>query len=772
MTRNRARSLVASTMVGGLAAAALAVAGPTAPAHAAPVEIQILATNDFHGRLTNNTSNAEAGAAVLAGAVKQLRGENPNTVFAAAGDLIGASTFESFIQKDKPTIDALNEAGLEVSAVGNHELDQGYQDLVDRVMAPYDADTNPLGGAAWEYIAANIEEPDGADEIAETWTVEFGDVEVGFVGAVTEDLPSLVSPAGIAGLTVTDIVDATNEAAAQLTADGADVVVMLVHEGSSSTNCASPSFTDPTTVWGNIVNNVSAEVDAIVSGHTHLAYNCTIADRPVVSAGQYGTNLNQLLFTVEGTTGEVTEVEQNILALETANVANYPADAATTAIVEAAVDDADELGAVELGEIAAPINRAQVTAVNDQGQTVRIENRGGESTAGNLVAEVQRWATEAPESGAAEIAFMNPGGIRADMTGPAVTYKQAATVQSFANTLVNMDLTGAQIETVLEQQWQRTAADAVPTRSFLRLGVSEGFSYTYTERPDPAHEGFTLGEVTGMWLDGQPIDPAATYSVTANSFLASGGDNFHEFANGTGKADTGKVDLAAMVDYMAEFASETPLAVPYEQRAVEVTFPDGAPETYPSGGTVEFDLASLSMSTEADAVDEEVAVSVDGTELGTFPVETVVTDVLFQDDTGTASVSVDLPADLAGGDHDLLVTGATTGTEVVVPISVEAPAPPEKVTPTLVVKRPDTVKVGTRRTVTVKVVAAGITATGKVTFKIAGTTKSVTLRDGKASFLLPAFKKPGKRELSIAYSGNDELKRVKKVVTIRVVRRR
>ena len=127
-----------------------------APAYAAPTEIQILATNDFHGRILNNTTNGEAGAAVLAGAVEQLRASNPNTVFAAAGDLIGASTFESFIQHDKPTIDALNAAGLEVSAVGNHELDQGYDDLVNRVMAPYDATTNPYGGAQWQYIAANL----------------------------------------------------------------------------------------------------------------------------------------------------------------------------------------------------------------------------------------------------------------------------------------------------------------------------------------------------------------------------------------------------------------------------------------------------------------------------------------------------------------------------------------------------------------------------------------------------------------------------------------
>ncbi len=217
-------------------------------------DVQILGTNDFHGRLLPdglpstsdcNTAGVGCPAALLSGAVKELRGENPNTVFAAAGDLIGASTFESFIQNDEPTIDALNEAGLEVSAAGNHEFDQGYEDLVGRVQ----------DSADWEYIAANVDEPEGRDDLAETWTKEFDGITVGFVGAVTEELPSLVSPAGIEGVTVTDIVDATNAAAADLKAGGADLVVLLVHEGSPSTACDNVNFTDP----GNGVGQHHAE---------------------------------------------------------------------------------------------------------------------------------------------------------------------------------------------------------------------------------------------------------------------------------------------------------------------------------------------------------------------------------------------------------------------------------------------------------------------------------------------------------------------------------
>ncbi|MDQ4051531.1 MAG: bifunctional metallophosphatase/5'-nucleotidase [Actinomycetota bacterium] len=659
---------LAPSLTVALVASPLAVLALASPAHAATTDIQILATNDFHGRLLPN--GAEGGAAVLSGAVKELRAQNPNTVFTAAGDLIGASTFESFIAHDEPTIDVLNEAGLEVSAAGNHEFDQGYADLVGRVQ----------DRANWEYIAANIIEPAGADELAESWVKDFGDVEVGFVGAVTEDLPSLVSPAGIAGVTVTDIVDATNAEATTLKANGADVIVLLVHEGAPGTSEA--SATDPTNAFGAIVNGVSPDVDAIVSGHTHLAYNHSVpvpawategravTERPVVSAGQYGSFLNQVVFTVDTATGDVAAKTQAILPMvgpdpdgsgPAVGPALYPADPATKTIVDAAVANAEVLGSQPLGEVAGAFNRAKLA----NGTT---ENRGGESTLGNLVAEVQQWATETPEAGTSQIAFMNPGGLRGDMTGTGtgafprtLTYKQAASVQPFANTLVNMDLTGAQIKEALEQQWQRDAAGNVPTRAFLRLGASEGFTYTY----DPSlAEG---SRITGMWLQGAAIDPAATYSVTVNSFLASGGDNFRAFAGGTDKKDTGKVDLQAMVDYMAAFAADTPLPVDSTQRAVGVSFRP-VPDSDPRGRTVSFDLSSLSFTSPSDVRDQQVSVSLGNKVLGVFPVTTVIQAALPGfDESGTSSVKVRLPASTPLHKAVLTVTGLTTGTKVTVP---------------------------------------------------------------------------------------------------------
>ena len=727
-----------------------------------PEEIQVLGTNDFHGRLN--------AAPKLAGAVKQLRGQNPQTVFAAAGDLIGATEFASFIQQDKPTIDVMNEAGLEVSAVGNHEFDQGYDDLVNRVMNP----DHERGGAAWEYLGANVKFKDGGgDALDATWIRDFGDVQVGFVGAVTEDLPSLVNGEGIEDITVTDIVDETNAAAVDLKNDGADVVVLLVHEGASSTEYA--SAVNPDSPFGHIVNNVSADVDAIVSGHTHLAYNHSVPvpewqadperlvkERPVVSAGQYGTNLNKLNFTVDAATGQVLAKTQSVVALP----GSFPADPDTQAIVDKANADAAELGSVELGEIEAPFYKAKFA----NGTT---DNRGGESTLGNLVAEVQRWATSS------QIAFMNPGGLRADMVGTVteegrkVTYKQAADVQSFANTLVNMDMTGETIRMVLEQQWQNLPNGSVPSRPFLRLGASEGFEYTY-DRTLPEDS-----RITGMWLDGEPIVADQVYSVTANSFLATGtGDNFFAFADATNKRDTGKVDLQAMVDYMAEFANtaegDEPLPVDYAQRAVGVAFPESAPDAYLPGESVEFELSSLSMSAPGDLQDTEVSVSLGDELLGTFPVTTTLAapaDANSNDEVGTASVSVVLPEDVDPGAAVLAVSGATTGTSVPVTVTVADTA---KATPTIESSHSPrkVVRKQTRALLSVNVFAGDIVGTGTVTFKFAGNVLAEKTLDetGAASVRLPRFAQAGDKQIRIIYSGDDQLEAGTKIHTVRVVR--
>jgi len=769
------RRIALATSLTGLVAAPLAVVTAAAPAHAAPVEIQILGTNDFHGRLLPN--GAEAGAAQFAGAVEQLRSENPNTIFTAAGDLIGASTFDSFIQQDKPTLDALNAAGLDVSAAGNHEFDQGYNDLVNRVMAPFDATANPYGGAEWQYIAANVRKksdgsyalpditsrtPDVNDESdGGTWTTTVGGVKVGFIGGVTEELSSLVSPAGIADVQVSSIINETNAAADALKADGADLVILLVHEGAPTVQLADAQSND--NPFGRIVNGVDSDVSAIISGHTHLAYNHTINGRPVVSAGQYGTNLNKLVFTVDPDAGTVELESQSIVAASSLEL-TAPSAAETKAEVQEIVDDAvaqgNVLGAVELGSIAGPFDRAKLA----NGTT---ENRGGESTLGNLVAEVQRWATSTPEAGGAQIAFMNPGGLRDDMRGVAggypakVTYKQAANVQSFANTLFNMRMTGAQIKTVLEQQWQTNPGGPTPSRPFLRLGVSKGFFATYDTTRAAGDR------VTGMWLNGTAIEPGTQYSVTANSFLAAGGDNFRGFNQATGKRDTGKVDLQAMVDYMAAFASKTPLAVNTNQQHVNVTWPADAPRFYRLGQDVELSLSSLAMTGPSDPKDATLGVKVGATALESQAVDNTLGTAVF-DDYGKSAVSFKLKGKTKTGKQMVTFTGPTTGTTFSLPIDVRKAKGELKAR----TKPGRIVKGKTRTRVKIKASALGISpVTGKVIVKAGGKKYTVKLKKGKAFVRLDSFAKTGKKRIKVTYAGSRKVRSTTQVVTIKVRRR-
>jgi 5'-nucleotidase len=767
------------------------IVGIDAPTSSAPADVdtvQVLASNDFHGRLLDDPSSASAGAAAMAGAVKGLRAENEHTAFVMAGDIVGASTFESFIQNDKPTIDAMNEAGLEVSAAGNHEFDQGYDDLMDRIMAPYDAETNPEGGADWPYIAANVRDAETGEHALDTgrtdghhahsngatWWKEFpalaggAGIKVGFVGAVTEDLDSLVAPSAIAGLEITDVVEEVNTAAAALKADGCggeacDLVIELVHEGAPSPSCATIKEDEDST-FGQIVHGASADVDAIISGHTHLKYNCAVdvdessIDRPVVSAGQYGAYLNQLEFDFAPGTAELVGIRQHVLAMK-----DYDEDADTAAIVDAAVAVADERGAEVLGQVAGPFKRARRVDTQTAGNPV-VENRGGESTLGNQVAEIQRWKT------GADIGVMNPGGLRDDLLGTGdgpgpVTYREAANVQPFANTLVTVDLTGAQLELLLEQQWQRDPDGNIPSRPFLRLGTSKGF--TWTEDSSRA-EG---DRITGMWLDGVAISPTATYTVSANSFLASGGDNFRALTEGTDKQDTGFTDLQATIDYLDEFANtsegDAPLPVDHRQHGVGARVTGGP---FGAGDAVTVTLDSLSMTgggTSAevtDVTDSSVVVSHGAVDLGTFPVATSLPTTPY-DVPGTASASFTLPAGLPAGTTWFTLTGAATGTTARIPVEVVDERTDSTVTGTAA-----DITWGQAGSVSVTVVPA---ADGGTVELYDGTTKigEGTLTGDATTIAVPAGAlEVGSHTLTLEFLGTDAVKPSSGEVAVTVVK--
>lgn len=623
-------------------------------AEVAPVDIDIVTINDFHGRIEQ--SAPAAGAAVLAGAVEQVRAENPNTIFAAAGDLIGASTFTSFIQDDNPTIDALNAAGLDVSAAGNHEFDQGWEDLRDRVQSRAD----------WEYISSNVFLK-GSDDtaLAPYYTETLDGVTVGFIGAVTEELDSLVSPAGIADLEVRGVVDSVNAVAEQLKdgdpANGeADVLVLLVHEGATTTDIASLS---DGSAFAKIVQGVDPSVAAIVSAHTHLPYNHVVDGRPVVSAGQYGERFGLMKLQVDPVTKELLSISNELKPLMNGTTPLYPAVPAVQSIVDEAKKVADQLGKQKVGDITGDFNRARQPGTDAQGNPTLVENRGGESTLGNFVADVQLWA--AKQDAKADIAFMNPGGLRTDLVYKGtsaedpdgnLTYKEAAGVQPFANTLVTLDLTGEQVKQVLEEQWQPAGS----SRPFLKLGVNKELQVVY----DPTAAAGS--RVTHVTLNGTAIDPAATYRVVANSFLASGGDNFFTLGKGTNKADTGRVDLQSMVDWFAANGTATPDAA---QRSVGLVLPAPADgQAYAPGESLSLQLSSLDFSTSEPAAGE-VTVSLGDTVLGTATVDRTV--VPTSDEGGRATVDIVIPEGVEGA-QSLTIAVAATGTSVTVPITVQA----------------------------------------------------------------------------------------------------
>ena len=557
----------------------------------APVDLQLLSINDFHGRLESpSTVNGQAvgGAAQLVGLVNQLRAQNPNTAWVSAGDNIGASTFISAIDGDNPTIDALNAGGLNVSAVGNHEFDKGLADLLGHVETR----------AEFPYLAANVYK-DG-ERVLPGYTVQnLGGVKVGYIGVVTEQTGSLVSPDGIAGVEFRDPVAEANALAAQLsdgdTANGeADVLVLLAHEGAASEHIGSVEDLVADPVFGDFTK-VSAEIDAIFSGHTHQPYAFEVPvpgtdkKRPVIQAEDYGEKLGKAVLTYDPATGSVTASTAELLT-----VVGVTPDPAVATIVANAKTNAAELGKQPLGAITGDILRGYVNGT---------ENRGVESVMGNFIADVQLDQTREAGRGGAQIALMNPGGLRADLkygTEGKITYADAFAVQPFANDVVTQTLTGAQIKQALEEQWQPDGA----SRPVLHLGVSKGLTYTY----DAAQARGSRIIASSLKLNGVVLDPAGLYRVTTNSFLAAGGDNFVTLGKGTDRKTTGDNDLTMLVNY---FAAHTPITADPVFRATAGVLDNTAPTgTFALDATALWpgQTVTLSQTALADDVSEPAAI--------------------------------------------------------------------------------------------------------------------------------------------------------------------
>ncbi len=653
------------------AAAAALIASGCAAAQAAPAAepaagetftLDLLDINDFHGRIAANSDSA--GAAVLSGAVDQVRKANPNTLFVSAGDNIGASTFASASQEDAPTIDALGAGGLDVSTVGNHEFDRGFKDLSGRVIDRY-AKATGQDGAEFA-LGANVYKKGTKNPALREYAIrEVNGVNVGFIGTVTEDVPSLVSPAGITELDFGSELEAVNRVATQLS-DGkadngeADVIVLLTHNGSENTECS--NIAKENTSYGELLRKASGEVDAIISGHTHQSYDCSVAgpdgERPVIQAHQYGTTLGKISLEVDSSTGDVVESSTERLPLTAKNdagewVANYALNTQVQSIVEKAVADSEKVGNVKVGQISQDILR---------GGEVPGSDRGVESTLGNTVADIHLWATSNKDFAGtpAQIAFMNPGGLRADLLygeDGTVTYKAAADVQPFANTLVTFDMTGAQIREALEQQWQPDGSE----RSKLHLGISEGLSYTYVE---DAPRGKHIKDIT---FNGKPLDESATFHVAANAFLAAGGDNFAAFAEAKNHADSGQIDLDATVNYFKSHDVVDP--APLGRAAVAGT-----------------DWAKVELSSKQLKAGGEATVTVTGLSEGAqinasaFDGELVISDIPVADAKGATSFKLPIAEDAVAGDYELVIS-QIQHEDIVAPFSVVGAEEPSQ-TPT------------------------------------------------------------------------------------------
>ena len=551
---NSRSRVVAAAIFGALALAGCTTVERQSPASAPAAEaIQILGLNDFHGNIESPAGTTTwfadgaqrqdqlGGAARLGATLAQLREGQENTITVAAGDLIGASPLVSAYFLDEPTIIALNRLGLELAAVGNHEFDRGTAELrrmqeggCGKHTQREPCQLDPFEGATFTYLAANVFGAQGETLFPGTVVREFGGVDVGFIGMTLKETGILVSPAGTAGYRFADEAETANALAARLRGEGADTVVLLLHQGGE----VDPAFNagECPGLAGDILpilDRLDPAIRLVISGHTHRAYVCRrpAADgsvRTLTSAGRYGYFVTDIRMIVDPAADQVLEIAAE----------NRP-------VVAAAGEQPDIAALVRrYSEATAPVATRVVGQLEG---SLESTGRDTDSPLGNLVADAQLAATRDPAKGGADLAFINSGGVRtrfAPAADGSVTYGQIFALQPFGNSLVVLEMTGADLKRLLEQQF--TAASPATIAQSLLI-PSAGFTFAY-DRSRPFGE-----RIVSAALGGQPIDPARIYRVTVNNFLASGGDGFSVLAGARPVADGGQ-DLDALEAYITRGA--------------------------------------------------------------------------------------------------------------------------------------------------------------------------------------------------------------------------
>ncbi len=511
------------------------------------VQLRILAINDFHGHIaTSSDSFGGVGRAdYLAANLAAARAEVANSIFVSAGDLIGASPLISALFHDEPTIEAMNMMGLDINGVGNHEFDEGPEELLRLQRGgPHpvygDLDGDPFEGADFQFLAANVIDDATGDTIFPPYAVrDFEGIKVAFIGMTLEGTGGIVARTSVAGLTFLDEAETVNALVPQLSRDGIEAIVVLLHEGGFSDGEQSDCGSGLDGPVAEVARRLDSAVDLVIAGHTNDEFVCEIDGKWVTMADTAGRLFSVIDATLDPQTGD----------LEVAAISNRPnSQEGVTPVpaVTALIDKYETL--------AAPRANAVVGRVTSN--ITRRQNEAGESALGDLIADAQLAATSRPDSGGAVVAFMNSGGIRDDMRFASsgnqadgeLTYAEAFAVHPFGNTLVTMSLTGAQLDALLEQQF-----GSVDVESRNVLQVSEGFSYTWDAAKPPGDRV----DASSISIDGVMVDPEASYRVTVNSYLADGGSGFSILIEGTERI-VGTLDLDALVAYFASVGEVSP----------------------------------------------------------------------------------------------------------------------------------------------------------------------------------------------------------------------
>ncbi len=569
----------AAALLAGCASAPSTPAAPTTST-SAPITLRVIHFNDLHGNIETagltlphpNPADANqplrvrvGGAAAQAGLVKALRDGAEHSVLVANGDSIGGTPIISALFFHESTIDVLNRMGVEISGVGNHEFDAGYAELL-RVTDPAGVcrEAKPgetavscalgrHGGAKFPLIAANVVKSDGTPAFAPSVVKTYGGIKVGFIGAVTRTTPNIVVPSGVAGLRFVDEADALNAEAAKLLAQGVQALIAVVHEGGNIDGAQMEwNASDCPTRRGaifDIEKRLNPAIDVVMSGHTHQGYRCVVGDRVVMQAVALGRGLSVADLVLDPKTGDVDRARSIHRNLP---VFNEHTDAAHRALIasqepapyaaalRAAVPDASI--AARVGEYVTKAKPLAERVVGRIGGSFETAANRGSSSAGRLIADAQHAATRAPERGGARFALMNTGGVRAPLvcrgTPPCeVTYGDVFTMQPFGNNLVVMTLTGAEIKQLLEDQ-QRPGRSSP---SFLL--PSKSLAYRWIAKAPHGQR------VQDLRIDGQPVDPNASFRFTVNSFMADGGDGLSPLRQGRERLG-GELDIDALVNFL------------------------------------------------------------------------------------------------------------------------------------------------------------------------------------------------------------------------------